>query len=75
MLREFNAVYFCGIAKRVDAKRKELAEIQAKLLGGLNSIDLIELEKSTAADLNELMLTKESFYKQKSRIDWILDGG
>lgn len=74
VLKAFNKAHFSGISRRVEEKRRELADIQTKLFNGFVDAILVELEKSKAAELNDLMLAEESFYKQKSRIDWILEG-
>ena len=36
--------------------------------------DLIDQERAITKDLHELMLAKESFFKQKSRIQWLQEG-
>ena len=72
-MREFNQSHFEGISNRVDAKRKELVAIQQSILS-FPTPSLIELQRSLTLELYDLMLTEESFYKQKSCVDWIHKG-
>ena len=55
----------------VTEKRKELTEIQIFVLNSLNNISLIEKEMLLSHELTDLMIAEESYFKQKSRINWI----
>ena len=73
-LRNFNQTQFGGLTNKVAEKRKELADIQVNLLSENGSQNLIESEKTLNLELNDLLLAEESFFKQKSRISWIMEG-
>ena len=72
-LKIFNLSHFGWITKRVDDKRRELAAIQVSMLN-TPSPDLVECEKIVSLELNDLLLAEESFFKQKARVDWIIEG-
>lgn len=58
------------MAARVVEARTKLVDAQLLVLNALCE-DAIGLEKLLKEQLQDLLLTEESFYKQKSRIDWI----
>ena len=73
-LRSFNQSHFEGITVKVAEKRRDLTVIQASLLNAEMTPELIELERATALELQDLLLAEESFFKQKARINWINEG-
>ena len=73
-LRRFNKTYFGNISAKVEEKRKELADIQIQILNFPSNDILIEREKSLTKEFSDMLKAEESFYRQKSRIDWIKEG-
>ena len=69
----FNQTHFGGTLK-VTEKKTKLAAMQVSILSSSASLDLIKLEKSFSFELHDLLLVEESFFKQKSRINWINEG-
>ena len=74
VLRRFNQIHYAEISVKVGDKRKELEVIQMEILNGCLRTSLIEKEKEITNELRELRLVEESFYQQKSRIQWIQEG-
>ena len=72
-LKAFNKVHFFDISMKVKAKRVEFAGTQEVILSNPRA-HLVQLEKNLSIELYELMLAEESFYKQKSRIQWLREG-
>ena len=73
-LRRFNKAHFGNISAKVEEKRRELADIQVLNLNCPSNDILVGREKSLAKELSDLLKAEESFYRQKSRIDWIKEG-
>lgn len=70
-LSQLNKQHYLDITARV-AEAKQLPEtIQAALLCGELSGDLLERERLLLQQYNALCLAEESFFKQKARIDWL----
>ena len=59
---------------KVKEKRVELAEVQEEILSNNSRVYLVQIEKTLSKELYNLMRAKESFYKQKSRVQWIREG-
>ena len=74
VLRTFNQSYFGGLSARVEEKKKELAAVQLSILNSASQPDLMELEKSLTLELYDLLIAEESYFRQKSRINWIHEG-
>ena len=74
VLKEFNKLYYVDISKKVGMKKEELEGIQMTNLSTIDCREMIEKEKNVAEELHELMVAEESFYKQKSRIQWLKEG-
>ena len=72
-LKLFNQMHYGGISAKVVEKRKELATVQMRVLTSPTD-ELVQLEKSLNLELYNLILAEESFFKQKSRIQWIQEG-
>ncbi|XVE57283.1 hypothetical protein DITRI_Ditri04bG0079100 [Diplodiscus trichospermus] len=76
-LKIFNQHHFGNISIRVSDLRKKLAASQPDLI----TLATFQLEflvseqvKELSKELNDLLLAEESFYKQKSRVQWIKHG-
>ena len=72
-LKSFNKEFFSNISIKVKEKRVELAKIQDEILS-FSCAGLVQIEKRLTSDLYELMQAEESFYKQKSRVQWLKEG-
>ena len=72
-LKAFNQMYFADISLKVKEKRLSYEEVQLFNLSN-PSIAQIEQERVLAQELHSLMLNEESFYRQKSRLQWIQEG-
>ena len=72
-LKSFNKEFFSNISIKVKEKRAELAKIQDEILSS-SCAGLVQTEKRLTSDLYELMQAEESFYKQKSRVQWLKEG-
>lgn len=55
-------------------KRKELSAAQDKVLSTAATIELAEMVKKLTLEFNDLLIAEERFYKQKSRVDWLIEG-
>ena len=73
-LKQFNRVHFSNISMRVKEKRVELAKVQEDILSNNSRVELVQIEKTLSKELYNLMRAEESFYKQKSRVQWIREG-
>ena len=73
-LKDINKAFYADISTKVKAKRVELAGIQGTLLVNPDRNDLVQLERKLTHELYELMVAEESFFKQKSRIQWLKKG-
>ncbi|XVF80797.1 hypothetical protein PTKIN_Ptkin15bG0104300 [Pterospermum kingtungense] len=74
VLKDFNRRYFSNISNRVAQKMRSLEDIQALIMAGQGNEKLLELENQAIADLIDLLKAEESFYRQKSRIQWLIKG-
>ncbi|KAL4379687.1 hypothetical protein GQ457_02G039520 [Hibiscus cannabinus] len=72
-LRKFNREVFGEISKRVVAKQLELENIQKFLLVSPSG-EMIAREKQAAMDLKALIMAEESFFRQKSRVQFVKEG-
>ena len=52
----------------------KLAGVQEEILSTNPRIDLVQPEKALSQELYNLVRAEESYYKQKSRIQWIREG-
>ena len=73
-LRNFNKAQFGNISTKVADKRSELAEMQKAVLNSPADTNIIERERIISQELVGLLKAEESYYKQKSRVDWIKEG-
>ncbi|XVE56937.1 hypothetical protein DITRI_Ditri04bG0050900 [Diplodiscus trichospermus] len=74
-LKEFNKKYFAGLPDKVQSKRRELEAIQVENLNRQPSADDdIQNEKSLSKELHDHLAAEESFYRQKSRVNWLQEG-
>ena len=73
-LKEFNKAHYEDISKKVDMKKKELEAIQMLILTTGVGGDQIEKERDMFKELHDLMVAEESFFRQKSRIQWLQEG-
>ncbi|XVF75809.1 hypothetical protein PTKIN_Ptkin13bG0216700 [Pterospermum kingtungense] len=71
VFKQFNRDKFGNLSGKVHDKRTELADLQNKILSSTNPTVLITKEITIKAELQNLLLAEESFYKQKARNDWI----
>ena len=55
-------------------KKKELEIIQMLILNTGVGEDQIEKERNISKELHDLMVAEESLFRQKSRIQWLLEG-
>lgn len=73
LLREFNKKHFPNIYERVVKLRERLDQVQKNILIA-SSAAKIEEERSLQVELLEMRKAEESFYKQKSRVQWLQEG-
>ena len=59
---------------KVAQKRKELEAIQLSNLSNALGADMIEQESNMAKELHDLMVAEESFFRQKSKVQWLQEG-
>ncbi|KAK8659264.1 hypothetical protein V6N13_029471 [Hibiscus sabdariffa] len=72
-LRKFNCEVFGGISQRVVVKQLELKNVQ-KLLLANPYVEMIAREKQVAMDLKALIMAEESYFRQKSMIQFVKEG-
>ncbi|KAK8607316.1 hypothetical protein V6N13_053057 [Hibiscus sabdariffa] len=70
-LSRFNAEHYGGISLRVRDKARELEEVQLLNLHETVDDSLLEKEKELYKELKVLLSAEESFFKQKSRVQWV----
>ena len=73
-LKNLNLLNYADISRKVKAKRSELVEVQLLNLSSYSSANSVGIEMSLSLELHELLLAGESFFKQKSRMQWIQEG-
>lgn len=71
VLKSFNKIHYGDLTLKVAAKRKELDAAQLAMLSNPPNAEVIDHEKTLSVELHELMRVEESFFRQKSRIQWI----
>ncbi|OMO85318.1 Geminivirus AR1/BR1 coat protein [Corchorus capsularis] len=73
VLRHFNKEKFGELSDRVHMKREEVAQLQMSVLqtGSPHHSDVL---KAKELELKDLLAAEESFYKQKSRVQWVKEG-
>ncbi|XVE64262.1 hypothetical protein DITRI_Ditri07aG0086900 [Diplodiscus trichospermus] len=77
VLKEFNKTHFGGITIKVADKRRELDMVQNQILSidlANSKHELIKIESKLISKLQNLLVAEESFFRQKSRIQWIKEG-
>ena len=74
MLKNFNKLKYGHLSLKVATKRKELEGIQLALLSFSPNREFIEKEKRLSKELHDLLIAEESFFRQKSKIQWIQEG-
>ena len=70
-LKSFNQLYFGNLTTRIAEQRKELASKQIHVLNDPSNPRLVEEERSLFQKLFDLLHAEESYFNQKSRINWI----
>lgn len=70
VLRSFSRKHFSNIYGRVLEARHRRELVQEEILKNPAHSQLVQPEKSLSTELFDLMKPKESFYRQKSRIQW-----
>ncbi|XVE89222.1 hypothetical protein DITRI_Ditri19aG0133200 [Diplodiscus trichospermus] len=73
-LKAFNKIHFADLPNKVNNKRIELENLQTLILSNLRSPADVEIGKVLEQKLHTLVTAEESFYRQKSRMQWIQDG-
>ncbi|XVF58874.1 hypothetical protein PTKIN_Ptkin07bG0101100 [Pterospermum kingtungense] len=73
VLKAFNSENFGSISQKVAAKKDQLAAVQQQILHYPSAHD-IEFERRLTIELQDLLKHEESFYRQKSRVNWIKEG-
>ena len=71
VLRDFNKAQFAGLPEKVKEKRNELEVVQISNLSNKSSVEMLDKERVLSKELHEMMIQEESFYRQKSRIQWL----
>ncbi|XVE58975.1 hypothetical protein DITRI_Ditri05aG0006800 [Diplodiscus trichospermus] len=74
ILKDFNKKHFAELSNRVGEKIRELEVVQVEILKGHSGPDSIQQEKSLPHELYNLLIAEESFFKKKSRIQWLNEG-
>jgi len=73
-LKKLNATHFRELPKQSAAARAELFAIQNQLSTNLMDASLRDREKVALAKLAVVSKAEESFYCQKSRVQWLAEG-
>ncbi|MDQ9783496.1 hypothetical protein RF094_12390, partial [Serratia marcescens] len=70
-LNKMDRKNYARIPKQVEEARRALEDVQKQNLGMLNSSSNNEEERNALTRFRELSSNEESFYKQKSRENWL----
>ena len=65
---------FTRISGKVKEKRKEFDIVQLLNLSNRSNVEMLDKEIVLSKKLYELMIMEESFYRQKSRVQWPNEG-
>ncbi|CAL1407030.1 unnamed protein product [Linum trigynum] len=73
LLRKLNIEEFSDLSERVKEKEREVNDIQQQVLSAPTT-NLFEEERKLGLELKILMDVAKTFYKQKSRENWLKTG-
>ena len=68
VLKHFNFHHYGELTSKVQVKAKELATVQLTNLSIFIELNATKLKRKLLIELHELRKAKESFFRQKSRI-------
>jgi hypothetical protein len=71
VLKKLNAECYSDISKRVEEARKRMKEVQCELQQYPNSVEMVRSEAEAVRVYTTLRRDEESFFKQKSRVQWL----
>ncbi|XP_050233455.1 uncharacterized protein LOC126681943 [Mercurialis annua] len=69
---KLNKKCYTGISQRVITHREHLEKLQKDIQRDPLNSSLLEEERAMVSQLRSLLRSEESFYKQKSRIQWLI---
>ncbi|OMO79395.1 hypothetical protein CCACVL1_13702 [Corchorus capsularis] len=73
VLRRFNKEKFGELSAKVCMKREEVAQLQVSILQS-SSPQQSYILKTKELELKDFLAAEESFFKQKSRVQWVKEG-
>ncbi|KAJ6678180.1 hypothetical protein OIU85_008740 [Salix viminalis] len=73
-LKEFHLLHSSNITRRVEAARKEWGKCQLDLDANPTNVGLGMQERRLAHQYNQLISDEESYFRQKSCIQWLSQG-
>ncbi|GKV50648.1 hypothetical protein SLEP1_g57349 [Rubroshorea leprosula] len=73
VLRKLNREHYSDLQNRLQQEKSKLHIIQADLLASPHDA-LVSIEQEQAQKVAALQLAEESYFKQKSRIQWLKEG-
>ncbi|XVF41347.1 hypothetical protein PTKIN_Ptkin01aG0272800 [Pterospermum kingtungense] len=74
VFRAFNKSHFSNVSEKVQIKKRELEEIQQKIMNGHGDESWVFKEKTVLVELREMLDAKESLYRHKYRVQWLNEG-
>ncbi|XVE57773.1 hypothetical protein DITRI_Ditri04bG0116500 [Diplodiscus trichospermus] len=74
ILKDFNKKKYADLPNKVKEERRELEELQNYNPQGVTTSEYVQKEQSLKKELYDLIAAEESFFKQKSRVQWLQKG-